>query len=144
MIVKLSRLENPFLKYAPLFILIFILSLNPSCNKSPYPQGEGLYNFYCANCHMEDGTGLKKLIPGLNDKGFLEKHRLDLPCWIREGMEGPIQVNGIDYNFKMEGFPNLEPAEINNIVNYILTSFGNNLNPISPMEIQGELAKCAN
>lgn len=132
-------------RFLILIVLTTILSafvVLEACQSSAYRQGEGLYNFYCANCHSEDGTGLKKLIPGLNDRSFLQQHQSDLPCWIKYGLNGPITVNGIDYNFIMEGFPQLEDAEVNNIVNYILTGFGNDLPPVSPLQIQQDLLKC--
>ena len=42
-----------------------------SCNDSPYMQGKRLYLANCANCHMEDGSGLSALIPSIQKSVYL-------------------------------------------------------------------------
>ena len=46
-------------------------------------------------------------------------------------MEGPIKVNGEDYNGIMPQHAFLKDAEIAKVVTYIRTHFGNNASPIS-------------
>jgi cytochrome c551 len=88
-------------------------------------QGRVLYRQHCANCHQEDGSGLGKLIPPLAGADFLEKHREDIACIIRWGLQGPIVVNGQEYNQPMPANPQLKDIEIAQIVTYIFNAWGN-------------------
>ncbi len=42
---------------------LFCFAFIYSCKETPFQQGKILYEYYCANCHMEDGSGLEGLIP---------------------------------------------------------------------------------
>ena len=81
---------------------------------------------YCSNCHMENGEGLKGLIPPLAKADYLTNFRADLPCIIRKGQKGKIVVNGVEYG-QQEMLPiaKLTDFEITNILNYIGTTWGN-------------------
>jgi mono/diheme cytochrome c family protein len=93
---------------------------------NPYKQGKILYTNFCANCHMEDGTGLKGLIPPLANSDFLTTHRADLPCIIRKGQKGSIVVNGVTYGQQeMPAVPKLSDFEITNVLNFINQEWGN-------------------
>ena len=47
--------------------LFFLIACLPfvTCSHNLYVQGERTYIAKCANCHMEDGSGLNALIPDL-------------------------------------------------------------------------------
>lgn len=121
-------------------MLIYFLSCNNIGHKNE--QGNFLYNKYCGNCHMDDGEGLAALYPPLNNSDYLDKNRHMLACQIRHGMEGPILVNGIEYNMVMPGNQNLTDVEINNILNYIFSAWNNNLAPSNVQEIKAQLELC--
>ena len=91
---------------------------------------------------MEDGSGLAKLIPALTDAQFLSDNRDLLPCMIKYGMEGPIVINGIEYDEKMEGFIHLTDAEISNIANYVLNKWASNKTPMLPESVSKALEDC--
>ncbi len=88
------------------------------CDENPYNQGEYLYGNFCANCHMEDGTGLETLIPPLANSDMVRDHPGVLPCIVRNGIKGRLVVNGKVFNTEMEGIPALTEFEITNILNY--------------------------
>ena len=110
------------------FLYCFLITmplLFTFCESSPYKQGEALYNYYCANCHMEDGSGLAGLIPPLAKADFVKNNPSLLPCIIRYGMEGEVVVNDTVYNQPMTGIPEITDFEITNIINYIYHTWGN-------------------
>lgn len=76
---------------------------------------------------MEDGSGLRGLIPPLNQADYLTRHPQKVACLIRNGMKGPIMVNGQEYNQEMPGYPDLTEAQVANIINYIRNSWDNQL-----------------
>ncbi|MDO6391649.1 cytochrome c [Pontibacter sp. BT731] len=105
-------------------------------------EGEQLYTQNCANCHMDDGSGLRNLIPPLAGADYLENHRDELACIIQHGQTGNIVVNGKNYNQGMPGFEHLKPGQITNILNYVQTNFGNNNPRFSIQEVEKQLFKC--
>lgn len=122
-------------------IAVLLLVLGYACTH-PYTQGEQLYLTYCANCHMEDGSGLGFLIPPLAGADYLDIRRDEVPCIIRYGAAGGLTVNGYTYNEPMPGFSNLNEIELSNLINYMNTSWGNNLPETSPDEVKEILGRC--
>ena len=101
-------------------LLLLVFLLLPLWNCGPdYEQGKRLYQYYCANCHMENGQGLRKLIPPIAASDYYINHIDEIPCIIRYGLSDTIVVNGVTFQEAMEGHPSLSPAEITNIINYM-------------------------
>ena len=123
------------------FLLLFAF-LMPACEYQSYSQGESLYKFYCASCHMEDGSGLKSLIPPLANSDYLKDNQSSLPCLIKNGIKGPITVNGKIYDTEMVGIGNLNDVQINNIINFINHAWENDYGTSNVREVGERLAKC--
>lgn len=114
-----------------------------ACNDNPYQQGERLYLYHCANCHMEDGSGLEGLIPPLAQSDFLQHYPEQIACIIRYGLADSIVVNGKVYkDQQMEGIPDLNHFEITNIINYIHHAWDNGLGVKNVLDVQRELENC--
>jgi len=122
---------------AGLFVLLF-----SRCDRNPFPQGERLYNAHCASCHMEDGTGLVAWYPPLKKSDYLLKNQSMLPCIIRFGLEESITVNGVVFDLPMDGFPQLDEAEINNLINFISSRWGDK-RFVQPETISEQLTECS-
>lgn len=125
-----------------LYFLSLLTVLGVACDYQPYKQGKNLYDFHCANCHMEDGTGLKGLYPPLAQSDYLANHQTDLPCIIRHGISDSIQVNGQWFQQPMAAIPSLSEIEITNILNYINHSWKNNLPHITVETVKMQLENC--
>jgi mono/diheme cytochrome c family protein len=121
------------------FMLVLLLG---ACDQQPYTQGKILYTNFCENCHMADGTGLKGLIPPLAGADYLTKYPEAIPCIIRAGVKGKMTVNGQDYETEMVGIERLTEFEITNIINYIHTSWGNNLPIVEHLQVREWLKPC--
>ncbi len=136
-------MNKPLYFYALLmaFIVTSFGIFTPSCSPT-YAQGEALYQAYCANCHMDEGEGLRGLFPPLAQSDYLVKYRAELPCIIRHGLDGSIEVNGKTYDQPMAAIPSLNETEIHNILNYINRAWGNDLPYFQPREIKAALKKC--
>ncbi len=113
-----------------------------ACDQYPYQQGKILYTNFCENCHMADGTGLKGLIPPLAGADFLKNSAEAVPCIIRAGFKGEMTVNGQVYNTEMAGIERLTEFEITNIINYIHTSWGNDLPIVQHQQVREWLKAC--
>lgn len=125
------------------FILVGLLGSYFSCQSNPYIHGEILYQNFCMNCHMEDGTGLPGNIPPLAGADFLQQHSDQIPCIIRYGIRDTIRVNDISYSTPMEGVPQLTDIEITNIINYMNHAWGNNNGFTKPTDVARILKNCS-
>lgn len=132
---------------------VFILLAGCNPNKNGYErsesikfdqymyQGQQLYSTHCLNCHQKDGSGLGKLIPPLNTS-FVSANKGLVICGIKNGIEGPISVNGVVYNHLMPGNSRLTPLEIAEIMTYISNTWGNEYGMVTIQQVKDELKTC--
>ncbi len=113
-----------------------------SCQSNPYVHGQILYENFCANCHMEDGSGLIGNIPPLAGADFLKNYADQLPCIIRYGVQDTLVVNGQTYTTPMAGIPQLTDIEVTNVINYINHAWGNDNGFTRPTDVQVILEGC--
>lgn len=124
--------------------LLFFLML--SCNQSKtdnsnkfnnyFRQGEQLYTKHCSNCHQVDGTGLGRLYPPLKQSDYMNKNFERVICLMRNGIQGELVVNGVQYNQAMPGVPTLTDLEIAEIATYIYNAWGNEHGLIDVKEVE--------
>jgi mono/diheme cytochrome c family protein len=140
-------------RQASSFCLLLALGLLalPSCFTNKQNQGERLYGQHCASCHGEQGEGIGQLIPPLAGSDYVAQHSGQLACIVRNGLNGPITVNGVAYNQLMLGVQDttthhqLSPAQITNLLNFIEGHWGNRPGPAGVRTIAGteaELRAC--
>jgi len=102
-----------------LWMLSIICSFQVACNSNPYVQGARIYENNCANCHMENGEGLRSLIPPIAASDYYLKNYTKLPCIILNGQNEKIIVNGIEYHEVMPALKLMTAAEMTNLINYM-------------------------
>lgn len=124
-----------------LSIIVAILLLPQACGKTEHLQGHNLYDQHCANCHMEEGEGLRQLIPPLAGADFLRDNPGAVVRGIRKGMAGEMVVNGKTYNQPMPGNIELSEFQVVNIVNYINQAWGNDFGEITVPQTREWLAE---
>ncbi len=105
-------------------------------------QGEILYAQHCGNCHQADGTGLGKLIPPLTQIADMASRKEQLACIIKNGMEGPVVVNGQTYNGKMPPALHLTNLEIAEILTFVGNSWNNSVGIVKSGEVEDYLSAC--
>jgi mono/diheme cytochrome c family protein len=125
-----------------LFAVAIAVSMAIGCQKNPFPQGEALYRTHCASCHMDDGLGLKGIIPPLAGADYVARDPAAVACIIRNGISDTIRVNGAIYSEPMQAIPQLTEFQIANIINYINIAWGNDYGYVSMPEIRQRLGEC--
>ena len=105
-------------------------------------NGQKLYVAHCQNCHGAKGEGLGGLYPPLTDSTFLNTHREQLACIVKNGLSDPIEINGTVFDTEMPANPMLAPIEIAYVLTYIGNSFGNSMELFTQEEIQAALTAC--
>ena len=91
---------------------------------------------------MADGKGLKGVIPPLADADYLTKFEKNLPCIIKNGLQGEIEVNGQKYQQAMPANQQLSEADIANLINYIRNQWGNEADYMSASKVKELLEDC--
>lgn len=128
------------LRYSAKIIALLALSIVFSiagCQQHPYSQGELLYLYNCGNCHMEDGSGLGKLIPPLDSSRLTLSDPQKLVCLIRQGKP----VNPLTGQ-KMPANTVLNEVELTNLINFLGSKYAFNPQTVQAPEVKKMLAGC--
>ena len=123
------------------YFLFFLLILS-SCGDRTFKQGKILYQGHCANCHMDNGKGLRSLIPPLAGVNYFGENRAMIACIIRNGLKDTIFIDDKIFSEEMLPIPTLNEAEITNIINYINQAWHNDLGYVQLNEVKEALQKC--
>ncbi len=124
--------------------VLLLLTLYFSACEEDYSDGKRIYERQCASCHGSQGQGLNDLIPPLAGSDWLIKPELraQIPCAIRKGMQGKILVNGKEYEGVMQAYPKMSDIDINNVMNYMGISWGNQVPAFQIQDTRAALKKC--
>jgi nitrite reductase (NO-forming)/hydroxylamine reductase len=98
-------------------------------------KGEGVYLANCAACHQPTGVGLAGAFPPLAGSDFLQGNRQEVLAAALFGLQGPITVNGVEYNGVMPSLGHLTDEDLAAAVTYVFGSWGNNLAAVSVEEV---------
>lgn len=105
-------------------------------------EGQQLYLQYCSACHQREGQGLAQLYPPLSNADYLDDNVEGVVCIVKNGLQGPIVVNGVEYNQAMPANPTLTPLEIAEIVTYVYNSWGREHGLVPVTEVEKILKTC--
>lgn len=111
--------------------------------KGPYAAGKRVYDTHCANCHMEEGQGLRGLYPPVAHADYVAERGAELACGIINGYAEPLVVNGQTYRQAMPPIEGLSDYEVTQVINYIKTAWGPQGEPVEFENVQNTLTECA-
>ncbi len=85
-------------------------------------EGAAVYAARCAACHQAGGVGLAETFPPLlgNPRVSDTAYLVDV---IRNGLQGPLEVAGVQYDGVMQPFPNLPDGELEALIAYMQGGF---------------------
>ncbi len=110
-----------------LFLLGVCLASCASPEQVKYEQyvisGGELYQTHCSNCHGKEGDGLRNLYPPIRQIDFLKDVSL-VACSIKNGLSGPMEINGKMYNQKMPANKNLYNLDIAQVITFMNAKWG--------------------
>lgn len=89
--------------------------------------GEETFNTYCASCHGRDGEGSPPRYPAIRGTDAVTGDRDMLISTILNGIDGPTQMPPHDF---------LTDEQVAELVTYVRQNFGNDVNPVSPEEVE--------
>ncbi len=82
-------------------------------------SGKQLYTSNCSNCHGLQGEGFMTLYPPIRKSRFLKDDIANLPCLIRHGLKGKIEIDGKVFNQIMPPNNRLSAENISLIIEYM-------------------------
>ena len=110
------------------FVLLLVtLSLPtflPAADGSLNDDGRMLYGEKCGNCHGKRGEGFRRVYPPIRNSRYLGAQLSQLPCIIRDGLQGEITVGNRTFNQVMPGDPRITGEEIDLIIGFMLEEWG--------------------
>jgi len=136
---KESRFKSLFIAFAILLAFFIVSKVISKISSNPAKIS---YEKRCAECHGLNGEGLKEMLPPLANSDWLRNNQNKIACAIKHGIKGNIIVNGKEYDIDMLGEENIQDIEITNIINYINTSWNNNIPTKSNSEVIEDLKNC--
>lgn len=86
--------------------------------------GKEIYTDFCMRCHGANGKGDTDDIPPLASSDWLTKKRSQSIAAVKFGLNDEIIVNKKKYNKNMASM-GLSNQEVADVMNYIMTSWGN-------------------
>lgn len=133
----------------PVAVLLLLFVFRSVLGDRGNTVGEKIYQNYCSSCHGKAGEGFGEMVPPLAEADYIQKYTEKLPCIILYGQEGEISVNGKSYNqpmvgvgFDELGLPRLSPTQIQQLINFIQSSWGNTGTPVSRQQVTDWLESC--
>jgi mono/diheme cytochrome c family protein len=103
-----------------IIIILAFLSIFYSCNEVNYTQGQRIYNANCSNCHMEDGSGLKNLIPSLDKNPLITEIDSKVIAIIHYGVNADSLGKTDKY---MPAHKKMSDVEMTNLLNFLQERF---------------------
>lgn len=109
-------------------------SLNDAQPVAETHPGKAVYRKYCLTCHQADGSGVPGMYPPLSPNEWIADQDKMIELMLN-GQSGKITVNGQIYNNLMPAHDFLSDQEIADVISYVRSSFGNDLEPVSKEEV---------
>ena len=88
-------------------------------------KGSEVYAQVCAACHQPTGQGLAGVFPPLDGSSWVTGPAGVPVAIILKGLQGPIEVNGVNYNSAMPAASYLTDEQIANVTSYIRQAWSN-------------------
>ena len=103
--------------------------------------GEAVYNVTCIACHKEDGRGQPGQAPPLVDSDWVNGPAERLARIVLHGIQGPVKVNGEEWNLKMPGLGNspvMSDERLAAVLSYIRRQWDNYGSAVEPEQVAAD------
>ena len=106
---------------------------------SLFDRGAKVYRNQCAQCHQADGNGVLGVYPPLVASNWVTGHPQVVSRILINGLNGPIVVNGSNYNGNMPAFGSsglaLSDKDIAGVITYKRQEWGNSASEVTEATI---------
>ena len=98
-------------------------------------RGAELYLQYCAACHQTEGRGVPDMFPPLVGTEWVSGDKGRLIRVVLHGMQGPVVVDGKQYDEVMPAHGFLDDNDIAALLTYVRDRFGDGAEPVHDSEV---------
>lgn len=113
--------------------------LTPPQTKDPFIEnGRFIYTSACAPCHQQDGNGVPGQYPPLSGSDWTQEAGPGrLIRLMLHGLEGPIEVKGLQFNNTMVPWKDLlSDSQIAAVLSFIRSEWGNKAPKVTPEQVK--------
>ncbi|MEZ4316935.1 MAG: cytochrome c [Myxococcota bacterium] len=108
----------------------------PVTKEALVERGELVYGQICIACHQENGQGVAGTYPPLAGAGSFYGDARNQANIIVNGLNGPINVLGNDFNGAMPAQAQLSDYEVAAVATYVRNSWGNDDGIVTPDDVK--------
>ena len=101
-------------------------------------DGKQLFGAKCAACHQATGLGVAGVFPPLAASEWVLGSEKVLASILLHGINGEIEVKGVNYKGVMPAFGTLTDDEIAAVLSYIRSDWGNAAKPLTPAAVKAQ------
>lgn len=101
-----------------------------------FEEGKKLFSVTCAACHQLHGNGMEGLAPPLAGSEWANGSVDRIIRIVLHGLNGPITVEGKQYNLVMPGLPVFNDQQIASILTYVRNEWENSASPVQPEKVR--------
>jgi mono/diheme cytochrome c family protein len=94
--------------------------------------GKRVYDTTCITCHQANGLGVPGQYPPLAGSEWATGSEERVIRIVLHGLNGPITVEGKEYNNVMAPLGSLKDEQIANVISYVRASWGNTASEVQP------------
>lgn len=98
-------------------------------------SGQQVFAQYCVVCHQANGLGVEGLYPPVSQTEWTLGDKGRLIRLVLNGMMGPVEVKGEEYNNAMTPNSFLTDQQIADVLTYTRSNFGNDASPVTAEEV---------
>jgi len=120
----------------PVVVQSSVGDIGPLDDKQRLELGAATYTRICAACHQAQGQGMPGTFPPLAKSDYLASAPPEtLVAHLVHGLQGPLTVNGTQFNGIMPPMAFLTDEEIAGALTFVRASWGNTLSAIKPEQV---------
>ncbi len=105
--------------------------------------GKKTYDMTCIACHQANGLGVPGQYPPLAASEWVTGNEDRVIRIVLHGLNGPITVEGKEYNNVMAPLGSLKDDQIANVISYVRASWGNTASEVTPEAVARVRAETA-
>ncbi|WP_052573081.1 PVC-type heme-binding CxxCH protein [Haloferula sp. BvORR071] len=106
-----------------------------------HERGKAIYNMTCIACHQPEGQGLVNAFPPLDGSDWLTGDPSVPIRIVIAGLQGPVKVNGQDFNSIMPPVAEMDDQKIADVLTLVRQSWSNDATPVTPAQVKEVRAK---
>ncbi|MDQ2076442.1 cytochrome c [Marinimicrobium sp. ABcell2] len=98
--------------------------------------GEAAYRQYCQACHQVGGVGVPRVFPPMANNPNVAGNPEFVAQVVIEGIRGPIEVNGVQYNGVMPPMGYINNQVIADLANFIEKEWGDGSKKLTVEDVE--------